>query len=488
MIQDSRDRRHTPTTAGRACPGCGETFEEAWRYCPFCGRDAHEAGTDAGTTVAGLARATPSIRQADPTEIVPVPGLINSTTRRRRRRRRPLYRRKRVLLPIFAMLGVVAIAAAMLYRTDSMMSTLRQISTPPPVVTDNTFVEDSSAHALAEPVTIDTGPARAALEREYAAGDLPQPVAEGTGGFGQLSAGLQDIAGGAAVASGFQDGDSEGFTMLVMGVDARPGTAIDIGVRPDVIMLVRFEPDTRSCQMLSIPRDTRVELPGYGKSKINHALMVGGIPYQILVTEDFTGASIDHYLLVDFIAFSQMVDTLGGVAVNVPENLAKDGVVRFESGTHQFDGDDALAYARFRTASGEGDLDRVERQWSLLASVARAANGRDLVGDINDLLPIVEEHIRTNLTVTEMAEIARTYGTGCLSIDGESVDMLRGARVQLEDPILDQALHYNVVAPPVVRKQVDELVGTGVDVGPLELAAGYVGWSLTDPDRAWRHE
>jgi LCP family protein required for cell wall assembly len=469
-MSSPHDSRQSPATGAPHCAGCGREADPAWHYCPHCGRSA-AAGS------------------ADTAGIVPISTAASGSVRRRRRhRRKPYYRRKRIVVPAFVTVCAVLVIGAMLYRTDSILSTVRQISTPPPVITDNTYEMDDTPGRLEEPVTVDTGPARAALEEAHREHDLPLPVAgEENGGFGRLSAGVQDIAGGAAVASGLQDPASEGFTMLVMGVDARPGKPIDIGVRPDVLMLVRFEPETRSCQMLSIPRDTRVELPGYGESKINHALMVGGIPYQLLVTEDFVGAPIDHYALVDFVAFSQIVDTLGGVTVTVPEDLTKQGTVRFEAGTHRFDGNDALAYARFRTASGGGDLDRVERQWSLLASVARAASGRDLVGDVNGLLPVIEDHVRTDLTLTEMAEIARTYGTGCLAIDGESVDMLRGARVELEDPILNQVLSYNVVAQPVVQAQVDELVGSDTERSPIERSAGYVVAALIEPWLALRH-
>ena len=62
-----------------------------------------------------------------------------------------------------------------------------------------------------------------------------------------------------------------------MGVDAREGEAIDGQVRPDSLMVVHLNPQSSACRILSIPRDTRTELPGYGLTKINHALAVGGI-------------------------------------------------------------------------------------------------------------------------------------------------------------------------------------------------------------------
>ncbi|MER3438248.1 MAG: hypothetical protein C4346_12050, partial [Chloroflexota bacterium] len=114
---------------------------------------------------------------------------------------------------------------------------------------------------------------------------------------------------------------SEAVTILLMGVDARPGEAIDIGVRPDSLMVLRLNPETGSCRILSIPRDTRTELPGYGLTKVNHALAVGGIPYQKQVVELLLGIPIDHYVLVDFAGFETLVDAVGGITIDVPEGF-----------------------------------------------------------------------------------------------------------------------------------------------------------------------
>src|SRR5690606_5259958 len=67
----------------------------------------------------------------------------------------------------------------------------------------------------------------------------------------------------------------DSYAVLMMGVDARPGEAIDVGVRPDSLFVVYLDGSNGSCRVLSIPRDTRTTLPGYGQSKINHALAVG---------------------------------------------------------------------------------------------------------------------------------------------------------------------------------------------------------------------
>jgi len=274
----------------------------------------------------------------------------------------------------------------------------------------------------------------------------------------QAASNSTDLLSGAAVAAGLGDGaPARPINLLIMGVDARPGAAIDIGVRPDMLMLVRLEPQTRSCRLLAIPRDTRVNLPGYGDSKINHALMVGGIPYQILVTESFLEVEIDHYLLIDFVAFEQLVDSLGGITVDVPQDLIKNGEVRFAEGEQHFDGEEALAYTRFRDTSTAGDIGRIERRWDLLVGLANAAQGRDLVGDANRLLPTLQDHLRTDLSATDVTEIAREYGSGCTSPSARSeqnVHVLEGTRVRLSDPILGQTAYFNVVGKTTVEEAV----------------------------------
>jgi anionic cell wall polymer biosynthesis LytR-Cps2A-Psr (LCP) family protein len=94
--------------------------------------------------------------------------------------------------------------------------------------------------------------------------------------------------------------DAGGMTILLMGVDSRDGEAIDIGVRPDSLAVLHIDPENGSCRMLAVPRDSRAELPGYGYSKINHALAVAGIPYEMLVIEEYLGVELNHYALIDF--------------------------------------------------------------------------------------------------------------------------------------------------------------------------------------------
>jgi len=447
----------TASSPVKYCTACGTAIEPDWAFCGECG-----ARIESIPTTSNPPQATSTV-VPDDSDIVYPPGYSPTDPpkprRRRKRRRRPLWRRPLFLIPMILLLLVGTAASTVVYRTNGVMSNLRTISTPPPQITDATYLEEDDPDMPAGPITVDTGPAQTALSAVADERDLPKPQDTGFGSrFQSITSGVGDIANAASIAGGIGGPKQEGFTMLVMGVDARPGAAIDIGVRPDVMMLIRFDPNTHSCRMLSIPRDTRVELPGYGQTKINHALMVGGIPYQLMVVEDFIQQPIDHYVLIDFQAFEQAVDIVGGVNVVIDQDLEKDGEIRYTAGSREMNGEEALAYARFRDPSTEGDAGRVQRQWSILGALANAAQGRDLISDVNTIVPTVEEHIRTDLSLTEMSSMTREYGDRCLEVNREDIAMMDGTRVRFNDPILEQRLYYNVVTDATVRQRVNELI------------------------------
>ena len=390
-------------------------------------------------------------------EIAPLPGASAvQASKRKRRSRRKWYRRPRyvVALSLFSVLLIVS--GTLGYRVHSLLTTVHTVSTPPPVVTDNTYIEEGDPDTPLTPISVDTGPAKDYLDAEVASGELPAVPNTGlTGRFWDAADNSSDLVQGAAAAVGVGGDAPAPITLLLMGVDAQPGTAIDIGVRPDVLAILQLDPVTGSCTGLSVPRDTRVELPGYGESKINHALMIGGIPYQFRVTEEFLNVEIDHYLLIDFVAFQQIVDTLGGVTVDVPETLTKNGQQAFAQGPQFFDGATALRYARFRSEP-DGDLGRVERQWGVLDGISDAMNGRDLVGEIRTLLPTLEDHIRTDLSATDITQIAKKYGASCSTMTTSDITLMRGTRVKLHDPILDQIVYFNVVEAKAVDEYTTE--------------------------------
>jgi LCP family protein required for cell wall assembly len=260
---------------------------------------------------------------------------------------------------------------------------------------------------------------------------------------------------GAAVSAGptLADGAQ---TFLIMGVDAREGEAIDGQVRPDSLMVVHLNPQSSACRILSIPRDTRTELPGYGLTKINHALAVGGIGYEVQVVSDLIDLPIDHYVLIDFNGFEDVVDALGGVTIDVPEAFtAIDGTV-FPAGEQRMNGTQALSYARHRS-DAEGDFGRIKRQQQVIRALIRETGGLEVLASIREFLPAIQQNLRTDLSVPQMIDLATTYRSICTE---DAVTMLRleGEIATFDDPLLKMPLSYVVVDEAEIRRKVAALL------------------------------
>ena len=258
---------------------------------------------------------------------------------------------------------------------------------------------------------------------------------------------------GASTAGPADDGT---ITLLFMGVDARPGEEIDINVRPDSLMVVHLNPEAKTCRVLSIPRDTRTEVEGYGLTKVNHALAVGGIDFQVQTVEAMLGIPIDHYVLIDFNGFEDLVDAVGGITIDVPEDFTTSGGTSFSAGPQTMDGKRALAYARDRSGP-EGDFGRIERQQQIIRALVARSIGLDLLTSIGDLLPAVEQNVRTDLAVTDMVSLGSTYRSICSE---EAITLLRleGELATYDDPLIQAPLSYVIVDEAEIRRKVAALL------------------------------
>ena len=407
-----------------------------------------------GTTWTPVTPITQSIAQPSDGPVA-LPAATATRARKRRRRRTRWYRRKLVVFPLLLLILMTGVAGAAVYRAQSTLNTLHEVSELPPQVTDSTQGDDEPETGL----TFDTEPARQAL---ITAGVLPADDEASDksvfGKFKDATGDVGDLASGAAVAAGVKDPSKDAITILVMGVDAREGAPIDIGVRPDALMVLYLNPSTGACRGLAVPRDTKVNLPGYGETKVNHALMLGGVQYQQLVLEQFLKLDIDHYALVDFTGFQALVDAVGGVAITVPTELSNDGALLFEAGPQTFDGEEALRYARYR---GEADYDigRIRRQQQIMRALIQIAGGRNIATDINELLPAISNHVRTDLGSTELVTLADQYKAQCSDSSFE-LDTLGGELVPLsetDDPVLQKPQTYIITDPDVVDEKVANL-------------------------------
>lgn len=194
------------------------------------------------------------------------------------------------------------------------------------------------------------------------------------------------------------------INVLVLGVDTRPDNK-EMGSRTDTIMLVHVVPQSGEVKLLSIPRDLLVEVAPGEKDRINAAYNYGGIDQTITALEDYTEVPIEHYAIIDFKGFSEVISTIGGVKVDVGEGEFPEKWHMGE-GVQRLGGRKALFYARYRGTPG-GDLDRMERQRELVASLRSKALRWDTVTKLPETIRVIDRNVQTDLGVDEAISLGR---------------------------------------------------------------------------------
>jgi polyisoprenyl-teichoic acid--peptidoglycan teichoic acid transferase len=157
--------------------------------------------------------------------------------------------------------------------------------------------------------------------------------------------------------------------------------------------------------LISIPRDTKVELEGHGTNKINAAYEFGGSDMISNEIYKLTDIGVDKIMIVNFAGFKKIIDALGGVRITITEPLIDDkSGSNFEPGTYNFTGEQALAFARNR-ATAQGDFDRMDRQKYLLSEVFKQKANFSIITKIPTLIRILREETRSNFSTLDYLKI-----------------------------------------------------------------------------------
>lgn len=201
----------------------------------------------------------------------------------------------------------------------------------------------------------------------------------------------------------------EPYYVLLLGSDARE---TDTTSRSDTMILVRIDANVGKATLVSIPRDTKVEIEGHGTQKINAAYAFGGPAGAVQAVENLSGIEISHYAEIHFDELETAVDQLGGIWVDVPVSNNQTGSsntgVELNAGMQRLNGEQALAFARERYGYNEGDFQRAENQRILvqaLADTILSLSPTELPGAVQSLASCIS----TDYDINELITLAQTF-------------------------------------------------------------------------------
>lgn len=202
----------------------------------------------------------------------------------------------------------------------------------------------------------------------------------------------------------------EPFTILLAGIEDQEG-----GERSDVLMLATVNPSTEEVLLLSIPRDTRTYVSDLGyKTKINHAYGVGGIESTIETVTGLIDVPIDYYITTNFDGFEDIVNTLGGITIDVPftfKSQLTDSLKwkTFNEGEMNLNGNEALAYVRMRKSDPEGDHGRNKRQQQVIKAIVDKGTSFSTISKIDNILDDLGENVKTNIPPYKLSSFLNLY-------------------------------------------------------------------------------
>jgi LCP family protein required for cell wall assembly len=283
-----------------------------------------------------------------------------------------------------------------------------------------------------------------------------------------ISAGLDRLDAGTSGTP-----SSGPVNILVVGIDTRGGLthrqevqlhvgslADDPGANTDTMMLVHIPANHESVQVVSLPRDSWVNIPGHGMNKINAAYALGGPALMVSTVEQATGLDINDYVEVDFLGFVNVINALGGVNVCLPYAVDdSDSGLHLSAGPHHVDGVTALEFARDRHSFATSDLARISDQQQLLSSAFTEATQSGVLANpvrLHEVLASVTASVRVDqgFNLIELADQLRGLKSSDVSFTTVPI-----ATIDYQTPTGESAVLWNQPAAAALfhRLQTDSL-------------------------------
>ncbi len=244
------------------------------------------------------------------------------------------------------------------------------------------------------------------------------------------------VSAGSENATTLEEPSPSAMNLLVIGSDRRSQQSSG-GGRSDSLMIVHIDPEEDYLSVLSLPRDLRVDIPGHGTGKLNTAFAFEGPALAIKTIEQTTGIDINHYMEIGFDAFTDIVDSLGGVYVDVDNRYYNPlwyyEPIDIQPGYQLLSGADALDYVRFRHDHNM-DFGRMERQQRFMSAFREQAMGWNLPFKLPGLISALFQNTTTDLDANEILRLAR-WGIG---LNGDSI---RGITLRGSTPTINGAAY-----------------------------------------------
>ena len=212
----------------------------------------------------------------------------------------------------------------------------------------------------------------------------------------------------------------DNISILFLGVDDRGG---DLVGRTDAMLLATFNKQHGTILLTSIPRDSLVTIPGRrNQDKINHAHAFGGVDLAVETVEKLFDIPVDYYVKLNFVAFIEIIDALGGIEVDVPFTFTEmdsndvPGAIRLNKGLQTLNGEEALAFSRMRMKDPRGDIGRGERQQEVIKAIIRKGTDISSITSYGTVLDSIENHLAMNLSFGNMISL-HSYATSINEIE-----------------------------------------------------------------------
>ena len=261
--------------------------------------------------------------------------------------------------------------------------------------------------------------------------------------------------------------------ILLMGVDVASNESNPFkGNRSDTMLLISIAPYGKNINVISIPRDSKVYIPGKNKAdKINHAFAFGGAKLAVKTVEESFGVKINNYLAISNTGVIKIIDTLGGLPIYIEKNMKYDDYsanlhINLKQGEHILTGKQTEGYLRFRHDSF-GDIGRIRRQqWFFNALLARLKDPTVIV-KLPELLKIMPEYIQTDLSAYDMAK----YLGMAKNIDTSTIQIatIPGA------PSTKGIISYWIIDPIKTQDLINKMVYRNkTEIDPKDISVGIL--------------